>query len=339
MLWHLLNSLRIPVLYDYTGAGPARGEISYAPLDQIDVAGIFNYQGLDTAAVFVRTAIQSIGDPEYFANQVLRAKLPPIEERRNHTDQKYRSHLDKLCQWRVIEQVKLEALKVVCRYFAVSKDESTSRSIFDGRNLSDMCVPPPRLRLPDPREIATYFGDFPRRTAITVWDYRHFFHQIELHPEISKYFGVKLDKRYFLWRCLAMGWSHSPSIAQALGLAMLIERNQKYLEHPEFVARNTEVPAYIAFRHEGQEARAYLTYDNVCVIGDPDLVFNTRQHAPSVQTAEPSNQGQHLDLAHRAYDAKNRANHRSSGYDARLSSQWPIHRLVAENQRSMDKES
>lgn len=136
---------------------------------------------------------------------------------------------------------------MLCCYFAVSKDENTSRTIFDGRNLSDACVPPPRMRLPDPRDIATYFGDFPRRARVVVWDYRHFFHQIQLHESIAKYFGVGLDQKFFSWCCLAMGWSHSPSIAQALGIAVLIESNLEYVENRELLTKDLEVPAFVSF--------------------------------------------------------------------------------------------
>ena len=93
MLWHLLDSLRIPTLYDYSGAGFNRGQVSFAPQDQIDVAGQSNCASLQDIANFARRAVQFINDPEYFADQVLRAPLPDIHEAlsRTRTDPKYRA--------------------------------------------------------------------------------------------------------------------------------------------------------------------------------------------------------------------------------------------------------
>jgi hypothetical protein len=184
----------------------------------------------------------------------------------------------KLERWRIVQQSK--EYKVLCRYFAVAKDPTIARSIFDGRAVSSWCHTPPRLCLPDPHDIVQHFVSLGGRPGIAVWDYRHYFHQIALHADIRQYFCVSVDNKIYQWQVLPMGWSYSPAVAQALALGVMIEalRHKKWDMRAMDVLDDTCIPAYVeAFHPQTRRAiRAYVTYDNVCILGETDDVDSAR---------------------------------------------------------------
>ena len=86
-----------------------------------------------------------------------------------------------------------------CKYFAVPKDESCSRSIFDGRLFCDVCKAPPPVNIPDiPTIIKTIaeLGAGERLFGLTA-DNRHWFHRIGVKNDLAKYFGIKCNDNIF----------------------------------------------------------------------------------------------------------------------------------------------
>jgi hypothetical protein len=275
MLWWLLKALRLPTSYSYEWVDT---DISFLPLDQVDVAASFRYSGLEKQGTFVSRAIRAISDPAYFEDKILMEHTERQAEKRRRgepfTDPKYHQHLSDLARWRVVQ--KSNEYKVLCRYFAVAKDPKVARSIFDGREISWICHTPPQLNLPDPHDIVRYFASVPETPGIAVWDYRHFFHQIRLHPALRPYFAVRVGELSYQWRVLPMGWSHSPAISQALAIAVIMEALREdgwNMCHMDEV-KDPCIPAYVEAFHpkSNRPIRAYVTYDNVCILGHTEDV-------------------------------------------------------------------
>lgn len=255
--------------------------MSFAALDPIDVAGSFQYHKLLGTAPFVDRAIKTVSDPVYFQTLLLRSEDESSSCKRDptsqHTNCRYAMHLQALTGWGVTELALAVSLVIVCRYFAVAKSDLSSRSIFDGRNTSARCVPPPPLSLPDTAEITKYYARFRHRISMCVWDYRHYFHQISLHPQIRPYFGVKVKQKTYRWKVLPMGWNHSPAVAQSLALGIAIRAiRQAGLSLTIPITSDTQIPAYLEVQAGDDSARFYVTYDNVCILGATNLVVQLR---------------------------------------------------------------
>lgn len=282
LLWHLLRLLRICPLYPSDSGDPDIGcPISFEPLDPIDVAGSFIYQELRGTAPFVDRAIATVSSPDYFDTLLLRKEGDNTEWKKSssdHTNNRYAMHLQALSSWGVTELVLAASLVIVCRYFAVAKSDQTSRSIFDGRNTSSRCVPPPPLNLPDTAEITRFYAQFPHRIAMAVWDYRHYFHQIALHGRIREYFGVTVNGKSYRWQVLPMGWNHSPAVAQSLALGVAIQAIRRAgLSLTLPITADTQIPAFLEVFKGEDSARFYVTYDNVCILGATNLVVQLRE--------------------------------------------------------------
>lgn len=277
MLWQLIKLLCLPLVYQSSVMEDVcENGISTEELDKIEVACQFHYHNLPDYC-FVRTAVRAISDPSFFEQHVLHGG-PDQPAASTTTRAVYTTHLQNLHTWGVVRSIGSLCIRTICRYFAVAKTENTSRSIFDGRNISLLCHPPPGMRLPDTVHISGFFGSFPGNVRMRSLDLRHYFHQIPLHDKIGDYFVVKVGGKQYAWKALPMGWSWSPSIAQALTIAIAIEaarnvRMGKTKLAPRIKLEDSStVPGYFEIEAGTAKARVYITYDNVMFIGDEGLV-------------------------------------------------------------------
>eukprot|EP00757_Euglenozoa_sp_SAG-D1_P010393 gene10393-3197_t len=96
--------------------------------------------------------------------------------------------------------------------FPVPKDESRARIVQDARRINDYMRLPPRSDLPGRADIE----HFVRQAEYGFEaDGRQFFFQFPLHPEISRWFCIRLrSKRTWRLKRMCMGWSYSMAIAQ-----------------------------------------------------------------------------------------------------------------------------
>ena len=148
MLWQLIKLLCLPLVYQSSVMEDVcENGISTEELDKIEVACQFHYHNLPDYC-FVRTAVRAISDPSFFEQHVLHGG-PDQRAASTTTRAVYTTHLQNLHTWGVVRSIGFLCIRTVCRYFAVAKTENTSRSIFDGRNISLLCHPPPGMRLPD----------------------------------------------------------------------------------------------------------------------------------------------------------------------------------------------
>ena len=275
-LWQLLKILCLPLVYQSSLMDDVEDRgLSTAPLDPIEVACSFDYEEGLPEYPFVNVAVASISDPTFFKQHVLKQSARATGTKRTHTRHAYKGHLVMLEKYGVVTRIAAHLVLCLCRYFAVAKTETISRSIFDGRNVSDMCNTPPTMRLPDTGNISKYFAAHPGDVRLIALDLRHYFHQIRLHKEIQPYFVVCVGGQHYVWKALPMGWSWSPAIAQSLTIAVAAEAARNISLDGASVSvdlnSSSEVPGHFDISVKGRKARVYVTYDNVLFVGEGRL--------------------------------------------------------------------
>ena len=260
-------------------------DVHLLPLDPIDVAGKASLGDLLVLAqrhhiLFAEHALKVISDLKYFLDVV----KPPINRSRFLTPSVYEEHLKCLVEWKVYRNVEAGVPLHFARYFAVPKASvpPVARTIFNGASFSKSCQVPPPIHLPDVAVVLKFLADTFRGrkySAITA-DIRHWFHQIRLHADISKYFGLCYMKRdskssnlcrriFLLANVLPMGWSWSPFIAQSLSFLLLLETARRCGLNIDAYTNCSELPPFLCWPN----FVIILWYDNVGVFGaDENLV-------------------------------------------------------------------
>jgi hypothetical protein len=97
------------------------------------------------------------------------------------------------------------------------------RAIFNGKRFSSRCATPPPTNLPDINVLFAALLRLPGKITMVEGDVRHFFHQIKLHYDISRFFCIRMHQKFWRWATLPMGWSWSPFIAQSISFGVIIE--------------------------------------------------------------------------------------------------------------------
>jgi len=107
-------------------------ESCFLPLDHVEVAASFQWKELPEKYNFTRFALNILrGDVAAILSGQHVNKFP-----RSSTNAGYLSHLQHLENWKVLESVAdARDCYYFCNYFAVAKDDTVSRSIFNGHRL------------------------------------------------------------------------------------------------------------------------------------------------------------------------------------------------------------
>jgi len=268
----------------YQGGGNSTEPPSSLKLDPIDVARSLHKKRLPRNLFpWLAAALDLIEQPNVFAK--LFTEEPAIDWTRM-TSAEYSQHIDALLDMKppVIERVDRSKVRFLSRYFAVAKKDNTARAIWNGRLLSRKQNPPEPVNLPEIPEVLRAASevqhDFQYRhpgrapePSISSTDFRHWFHQIEVSPEISCYFAIGCDGRFYVWRGLPMGWSHSPRIAQCIAWAIVLSLDLDCLAEECDMAKRSEHPPAYVFTRDRDGLRTgiiFVWYDNiVAIIWDP----------------------------------------------------------------------
>ena len=196
-----------------------------------------------TDIVFCKTALEIVGVEAMFKT-TLKDERP--EAKMVTTPEKWLPHFVALFTFTLVSA---GACVLFAAYFAVPKTDSSARSIFNGKTLSkEYYHVPPSVQLPDFAEllkiICRGFRNA-KRIFLLSGDWRHWFHQICLHPSIARFFGLtmKIPSEPEEWEqgmkvpeptkdsrraCLPMGWSWSPLLAQSIGFGVIVLNLRKY---------------------------------------------------------------------------------------------------------------
>ena len=244
MLWQLLRGSGYG---EYGSVSHSRDSETVGDLDPIACAGGIKVQEMQRAALkagltfvfFALALITSISAfesamkvPPRTVRSILRKNSPKSEHRRRtrYTNDKYLYHLESLCLWGLLREVRQDSVRDYSTYFSVPKGQDPAtkknldRSIFNAKKLSKLFHTPPTVNTADVcrvlREICKLQGGLDTGGVhIVTGGFRHYFHQYRMHPEISTWFGLACniygEARHFVWTCLPMGWSHSPYVAQS----------------------------------------------------------------------------------------------------------------------------
>jgi hypothetical protein len=195
------------------------------------------------------------------------------------TAEKWYTHLALLVTVMMLIPIARGEVHLSATYFAVAKGNNKARAIFNGKALNKFLGSAPPINLPVPQELLRKLARLKGRKAILTADIRHWFHQIELSPEVSAFFGVafkdeKNVEQWFRWATLPMGTSWSPYVAQCLAwtILILILAGQDDEIWP-FKMNKDDVllqpPRWLELK-QGGFVTVYL--DNIIIVGSDELV-------------------------------------------------------------------
>jgi hypothetical protein len=256
----------------------------WLPLDPIEVKE-FNMPRMRTAfgllsdtVPFAARALSIIQDADVFRRSVLATPCMAVTSLTGRAiERRYDAeHIPKLVDWGIAGQVNESEVLCMSGYFAVEKNETYSRAIFNGIPVSAICRGPPAVHLSDGAAAVTHFRQLRGRVWFATLDLRHWFHQFALGAQVRPYFGLRSPSLGpLVWRRLPMGWSWSPWVAQATAWGVIIDA-LKNLGHD--LKYDGALPYYIELRGSiiGTTSnpdvepviRIFLTYDNVALIGN-----------------------------------------------------------------------
>jgi hypothetical protein len=290
-MWRLLNKLTgYSSLVDYNGEEFTRQKGDPPPLDGCNVAGAAklplllkhairrNFWALTPALKFL-----SINRRGGYAEFIIRPK-DAAPRRVKFTNKKYHDHLISLVRDLVLEECELEEVDYFSTYFAVLKDMTTSRAIFNGRSLSESWQTPPPVNLADIAQVigrVNEVGSENRRTWAVTGDLRHWFHQLSMTEELMRYMGLyvsgpggKIDGgQAYRYKVLPMGFSYSPWLAQSVSWMLLSHRQDRDPVMVEEAQLKHEgcLPTFLrVFYKERECGWATVYYDNYLVMCDSE---------------------------------------------------------------------
>ena len=150
-------------------------------------------------------------------------------------------HIKQLLAAGYIEVAKKSALKAYCKVFSVAEPEKKRRRlIIEPRELNKRWHEGyARTHLPK----ITAIKEMLKREelkGLTICDFKCWFYQIQLYPEIRKFFGIKIGQEFFQLKRLPMGGVYSVFIAQALSKFIQCEigQGETYIDNLLFTMIN-----------------------------------------------------------------------------------------------------
>ena len=219
---------------------------------------------------FAMRALMIITSLTYFMEEV----APAVAVRRLPTAERWwtepTNHLKQLLDFELIAPVSEAWVLSVSTYFAIGKSDGTARSIFNGRALSESCNPPPPTNLPDVTRVLKVLEEMCRDCTTVSFmegDIRHYFHQLPVEDDISRYFCLYMNKEFFRWKTVPMGWSWSPFVAQSIGMGLILLTLEKCgWDVTEYTKTDTPPPMIIIRDADNKISLiAALWYDNILV--------------------------------------------------------------------------
>lgn len=262
-------------------------------LDPVDpeLAGKANISAMKkrmAAIKFVIRALLLISSLTHFIEEV----DPPSYIRRVSTSDRWSTppsdHRTQLLSFGLIACIAEGLVRSVSTYFAVGKSDGSARSIFNGKQFSIQCKPPPPTNLPDITRVLITLEEMCRDCSQVVFlegDIRHYFHQLKLESDISRYFCLLMMEKFYRWCCLPMGFSYSPFVAQSVAMGMILTtlRECGYTVN-DYLDSDTP-PAMIIIRdaNEKIEICACVWYDNILIAcRDPQKAPKIHAHFEKV---------------------------------------------------------
>jgi hypothetical protein len=105
-----------------------------------------------------------------------------------------------------------------CHHFTVPKGEEELRFIFDGKTVNLCCPKPPKFRVDGVRVCKGRARHFSWAAKL---DIRHCFYNIPLAEDVQKFFSIRIDKEFYSFTRLPMGFTWSSYIVARMLRATL----------------------------------------------------------------------------------------------------------------------
>jgi hypothetical protein len=159
-------------------------------------------------------------------------------------------HVEKLVTMKVASVVDGKAAMIEMPLFTVLKKDGTLRLIVDCRKLNAAMKRPPPMNLPSLHSLIDQL--LAARYAAQA-DGVSYFYQIPLAEQLQKYFGTRVSggrgrMTHLLLRCLPMGWSWAPAVAQAISNALIRDLGAAWVDN--FVITGTSIEDFSEKRTE-----------------------------------------------------------------------------------------
>lgn len=285
MLWQLLKGAGgryVPGTGEYSGADRTETETTeIGDLDPIDpeIAGKANIPAMKAGMKSYAFAIRALLIISSLTHFIAEVSPHAPEIRRVPTSEKWwtrPNHLKQLIDSKMIEFLP-EALVCGCSsYFAIGKSDGTARSIWNGKNFSLRCATPAPTNLPDVIRVLILLEEMMQelqQPTILEGDVRHYFHQLGLEDDITRYLCVYMDGKFWRWKNLPMGLSWSPFVAQCIGMGSILRTLEDCGYDTSAYKDLKTPPSIIVLRaKDGKiEVLAALWYDNILIaVRDPN---------------------------------------------------------------------
>ena len=201
----------------------------------------------------------------------------------------FRSSIDKLMLWKVLEKRDGDSYPIFARYFEVLKANGLMRAILDCRSTNKLASKPPPVVFATIPELVAMVEYFPSPEFL-VLDLRHFFFQIPLPKEVRHLFSIKVcgDEIVLQSKVWPMGFSWSPFGAQSISSLILMEAARRAGHIVDIEPDSRFPPSVLIFRNSNNRITALgvLWYDNILVAAGNTVVRN----AIAFQIKEVTNQ-------------------------------------------------
>lgn len=234
---------------------------------------------------FAEDAARILSDGAYAIARVLRPDLTEDEKReakevtwKTRTKEKFLGTLFFLITVGLMVAASEKEAQALTKHFQVPKGADAWRIISDARIFNWLCCVPPGVNLPFLKTLLVEISMLGATHAV-VLDWRYWFYQLPINATLQQYFVMSCAGKFFRLRCLPMGWSWSPRIAQCVGWGVILYRAKVkgVLEDPLGVYETwgPDPPIFVKLRDGPGGAVVgliFLWYDNVMVIcKDPAL--------------------------------------------------------------------
>ena len=212
-IWQLLQKIGYNVAsYSVDTDGSAAVPLDPILIPQADMTRI---SAIAAKHVLLHDILRHILTEEGFL-ELITDKMPSTR-RVIYTAKRYAKHIADLQVWRLVEERPIKHIRNFVGYFSVLK--TATASIVNTKRFSEFCTTPRPVNIPCITEVLKRLclAASKGRFSLIFGDIRHFFHGISPHEAVSRFFGLCIDGKAYVWRRLPMGWSHSPVTAQAVG--------------------------------------------------------------------------------------------------------------------------
>ena len=211
------------------GAAPAPPCYSHDPLNTrpselapIKHAGGFRYESLGKACVFTLVAVATLTASSSDVADLLRPDAAGDQPVTPAVSKIWRSHIQQLLDWNVVEVTTVAGVAFASRYFSVAKKNGLGRAVISARLASRLFRDPGPVNLiPIPLLISKVRQFASHRSKIIVVDGVNMFYQLPISSALGAYFAFYCPwlaaAVYTIFKVAPMGGGFVPRCCQSIG--------------------------------------------------------------------------------------------------------------------------